>query len=48
MEAYLLFKEEDLLKALSEDGRFVVEDADADLFAKVRVAGKAHTRKMVQ
>ena len=44
MEGYLLFKEEDLLKALSEDGRFVVEDADADRFAKIRLAGKLRTR----
>ena len=44
MEGYLLFKEEDLLKALSEDGRFIVDDADADVFAKVRVAGKVRTR----
>ena len=44
MEGYLLFKEEDLLKALSEDGRFVVEDADAERFAKIRLAGKLRTR----
>jgi tetratricopeptide (TPR) repeat protein len=44
LKGYLLFSEEDLLKALSEDGRFIVEDADADLFAKVRVAGKLRTR----
>src|SRR5437870_4273004 len=44
MKGYLLFIEEDLLKALSEDGRFVVEDAEAGLFAMVRVAGKRHTR----
>jgi tetratricopeptide (TPR) repeat protein len=29
LEGYLLFTEEDLLKALSEDGRFIVENADA-------------------
>ena len=44
LEGYLLFTEEDLLKALSADGRFIVEDADADVFAKVRVAGKVRTR----
>jgi hypothetical protein len=44
MEAYLLFKEEDLLKALSEDSRFVVEDPDAERFAKIRPAGKLRTR----
>ena len=43
MEGYLLFTEEDLLKALSEDSRFVVEDADAGIFAEVRVAGKRRT-----
>ena len=43
MEGYLLFTEEDLMKALSEDGRFVVED-DAVLSAKIRVAGKRRTR----
>jgi len=45
LKGYVLFSEEDLLKALSEDGRFIVEDADADLFAKVRVAGKVRTRE---
>ena len=45
MEGYLLFTEEDLLKALSEDSRFVVEDSEAGLFAKVQVAGKRHTRR---
>ena len=45
MEGYLLFTEEDLLKALSEDSRFFVEDAAAGLFAKVRVAGKRRTRR---
>jgi tetratricopeptide (TPR) repeat protein len=44
LKGYLLFSEEDLLKALSEDRRFMVEDADADIFAKVRVAGKERTR----
>ena len=44
LKGYLLFTEEDLLKALSADGRFIVEDADADVFAKVRVAGKVRTR----
>ena len=44
MEGYLLFREEDLLKALSEDSRFVVEEADAGLFAEVRVARKARKR----
>ena len=43
-EGYVLFTEEDLLKALSADGRFIVEDANADLFAKVRVAGKERAR----
>ena len=43
MEGYLLFTEEDLLKALSEDSRFVVEDADAGMFAGVRVAAKRRT-----
>ena len=45
MEGYLLFIEEDLLKALLEDGRFVVEDADAGLFAEVRVSGKGRKRR---
>ena len=45
MEGYLLFTEEDLLKALSEDSRFVVEGADAGLFAEVRVAGKKPTKR---
>ena len=45
MEGYLLFTEEDMLKALSEESRFVVEDAEAGPFAKVRVAGKRHTRR---
>ncbi|HET8562420.1 MAG TPA: CDC27 family protein [Candidatus Binatia bacterium] len=45
LEGYLLFTEEDLLKALSEDGRFIVEKADAEVLAKVRVAGKGRTRK---
>jgi len=45
MEGYLLFTEEDLLKALLEDGRFVVEDADAGLFAEVRVSGKGRKRR---
>ena len=44
MEGYLLFREEDLSKALSEDRRFVVEDADAERFAKIRLAGKVRTR----
>jgi tetratricopeptide (TPR) repeat protein len=44
LEGYLLFTEEDLLKALSKDGRFIVEDADAKIFAKVRVAGKGRAR----
>ena len=45
MEGYLLFTEEDLLIALLEDNRFVVEDADAGLFAEVQVAGKRRTRR---
>ncbi|MBI2998472.1 MAG: hypothetical protein HYY46_08480 [Deltaproteobacteria bacterium] len=45
MEGYLLFTEEDLFKALLEDARFVVEDAYAGLFAAVRVARKARTRR---
>jgi hypothetical protein len=44
LKGYLLFTEEDMLKALSADGRFIVEGAAADLFAKVRVAGKMRTR----
>lgn len=40
MEGYVLFTEQELLKALSKDSRFVVEDADGELFAKVRVARK--------
>lgn len=44
MEGYLLFTDEDLLKALLEDARFVVEEADAGLFAEVRVARKARRR----
>ena len=44
LEGYVLFTEEDLLNALSADDRFIVEDADADVFAKVRVAGKVRTR----
>jgi len=45
MEGYLLFTEEDLLNALSEDSRFVVEDAEAGLFAEVQVAGKRRTER---
>jgi tetratricopeptide (TPR) repeat protein len=45
MEGYLLFTEEELLKALLEDARFVVEEADAGLFAAVRVARKTQSRK---
>jgi len=45
LKGYVLFSEEDLLKALAEDGRFIVEDADASLFAEVRVARKARTRR---
>lgn len=45
MEGYLLFTEDDLLKALSKDSRFVVEDTDSGLFAEVRVARKARRRK---
>ncbi len=45
MEGYLLFTEEDLLKALSEDSRFVVQDAEVGLFAKVRVVRKKRTRR---
>ena len=44
LEGYVHFTEEDLLKALSADGRFIVEDADVDLFAKIRLAGKLRTR----
>ena len=46
LKGYLLFTEEDLLKALSADGRFIVEDASADLFAEVRVRQVEHTRKI--
>lgn len=45
MEGYLLFTEDDLLKALSKDSRFVAEDTDSGLFAEVRVARKARRRK---
>jgi tetratricopeptide (TPR) repeat protein len=45
MEGYVLFTEEDLLKALLEDGRFVVEDADAVLFAQVRAIPKRRTKR---
>lgn len=45
MEGYVLFTEEDLLKALLEDGRFVVEDADAVLFAQVRTIPKGRTKR---
>jgi len=45
IEGYLLFTDEDLLKALSEDARFVVEDAHAGLFAEVRVARKTRRRR---
>jgi len=44
MKGYLLFTEDDLLKALLEDSRFVVEDADAGLFAEVQVVRKARRR----
>ena len=44
MKGYLLFTEDDLLKALLKDSRFVVEEADAGLFAEVRVARKARMR----
>src|SRR3989338_6778557 len=45
MEGYLLFTEEDLLNALLGDSRFVVENADAGLFAEVRVSGKGRKRR---
>jgi tetratricopeptide (TPR) repeat protein len=44
-EGYLLFTEEELLKALLEDARFVVEEADAGLSATVRVARKTQSKK---
>ena len=44
MKGYLLFTDEELLKALSKDSRFVVEEADTGLFAEVRVARKARMR----
>ena len=39
-EGYLLFTEDDLFKALIEDERFIVENLDQDVFAKVRIARK--------
>ena len=40
-EGYLLFTEDDLFKALTEDERFIVEDVDKGLFlAQVRVVRK--------
>jgi hypothetical protein len=45
MKGYLLFTEDDLLKALLEDSRFVVEEADAGLFAEARVTRKTRTRR---
>ena len=45
MEGYVLFKENELLKALLEDSRFVVENAGADLFAEVQVGRKTRRRK---
>lgn len=44
MKGYLLFTEDELLKAMLEDRRFVVEEADAGLFAEVRVARKRRMR----
>lgn len=44
MKGYLLFTDEELLKALLEDSRFVIEEADARLFAEVQVARKARRR----
>ena len=40
MKGYLLFKEEDLLKGLLEDRRFIVDNANVGVFAEVRVARK--------
>ncbi len=39
-EGYLLFTEEDLLEALVNDGRFVVDKPDSVFWAEVRVARK--------
>jgi len=39
-QGYLLFTEDDLLKALVNDGRFDVDDADSAIWAEVRVARK--------
>ena len=40
MKGYLLFTEEDLLRALMNDNRFIVDNADGGVFAEVRVARK--------
>ncbi len=39
-KGYLLFTEEDLLKALVNDNRFIVDNANEGIFAEVRVARK--------
>jgi len=39
-EGYLLFSRQDLLKALLNDGRFVVDRPDSEFWAKVRVVRK--------
>jgi len=39
-EGYLLFTEEDLLEALVNDGRFVIDKPDSAFLAEVRVARK--------
>ncbi len=38
-KGYVLFKEEDLFKALAEDERFIVDDSD-DIFTEVKVVRK--------
>jgi len=40
LQGYLLFTEDDLLKALVNDGRFSVDNADSAIWAEVRIARK--------
>jgi tetratricopeptide (TPR) repeat protein len=44
-KGYLLFTEEDLLKALLADRRFIVDNASDILFAQVRVARKSSKKR---
>ena len=43
MKGYLLFAEEDLLKGLLGDQRFVVDNVEGGVFAEVRVVGRGRS-----